>query len=200
MVTVKIYAEGGGEGHLLDTLFRQAWTQFFERAGLTGRMPRVVRGKGRARTMDLFSIAVDNSRPSELPLLLLDSEGPVQEGHSVWQHLFRQDKWSKPKGAADDQAFLMVQVMETWFLADREMMRTYFGPDLRESPLRGWVQLESVSNETVFDALEKATAACGRKKYAKGKISFELLGRVNPLKVENACSNAKRLLDYLRRL
>lgn len=48
-------------------------------------------------------------------------------------------------------------------------------------------------------ALEKATAGC-TKHYAKGKVSFELLGQLNPALVEAACPHAKELLDRLRRL
>ena len=53
-MTIKIYIEGGGEGKDLDSRFREAWTRFFIAAGLAGRMPRPVRGKGRTHTFDLF--------------------------------------------------------------------------------------------------------------------------------------------------
>lgn len=194
---VKLYIEGGGEGHLLDTLFRQGWKQFFEAAGLSGKMPSVVRGQGRKQTLDLFVTAVANPRGGTLPLLLVDSEDPVEEGHSVWQHLEARDGWTRPPGAADDQAFLMVQVMETWFLADRNMLRRYFGNSLRENHLPQWPVLEAVPKRSVFDALAKATAGC-RKHYAKGKVSFELLGLLSPPLVEAACPHAKALLERLR--
>ena len=112
-MSIKLYVEGGGEGQLLDTLFRQGWTRFFEAAGLAGRMPSVVRGQGRKQTFDLFVRAVTHPRGGTLPLLLVDSEEPVEEGHSVWQHLEARDGWKRPHGTADGQAFLMVQVMET---------------------------------------------------------------------------------------
>jgi len=199
-VTAKIYIEGGGDGHFLDTLFRQAWTAFFKSAGLPG-MPRVVRGKGRRNTFDLFRTAVANPRPGELPLLLVDSEGPLTAGSTPWQHLAARpdDQWERPAGASDEQAFLMVQLMETWFLADRDLLRRYFGPALREEALRKWPVLEQVPKATVLAALDRATAACPTV-YAKGKVSFELLSRLNPASVEQACPNAKRLLDRLREL
>ncbi len=198
-MTAKIYAEGGGEGQLLDTLFRQAWTDFFKSAGLAGRMPRIVRGKGRLRTFDLFATAVRNPRPGEVPLLLVDSEGPVAPTGSVWQHLKARDGWENPSGPSDDQAFLMVQIMETWFLADRVSLRQYFGADLREDHFRSWPSLENVPKTDVLSALEAATAGC-KKPYAKGKVSFDLLGQLNPALVEAACPHAKMLLDRLRRL
>jgi hypothetical protein len=198
-VKVKIYAEGGGEGQLYDTLFRQGWSEFFRIAGLEGLMPSVVRGKGRGRTFDLFQTAVMSRKPHELPLLLVDSEAEVRTGHTVWQHLKVRDDWDKPEGAGDNQAFLMVQVMETWFLADREMLRNYFGPALRENHLHQWPVLENVPKENVFEALEMATAGCG-KRYSKGKVSYEMLARLNPTRVENSCPHAKLLLDRLRGL
>lgn len=107
-MSVKLYIEGGGDGPLYDTLFRQGWRQFFAAAGLAGRMPGVVRGQGRAQTLDLFATAVAHPRGG-LPLLLVDSEDPVEEGRSVWQHLETRDGWTRPPGAADDQAFLMLK-------------------------------------------------------------------------------------------
>lgn len=198
-MSVKLYIEGGGDGPLLDTLFRQGWRQFFEAADLAGRMPGVVRGQGRTQTLDLFAAAVANPRGGTVPLLLVDSENPVTAGHSVWQHLKARDRWERPSAAADDQAFLMVQVMETWFLADRDLLRSYFGASLRENHLRQWRDLEAVPKLTVLDALEKSTAGCQRH-YAKGKVSYELLGKLNPAQVEAACPHAKALLGRLRAL
>jgi hypothetical protein len=196
-VIFKLYVEGGGEGPRLDAQFRQAWQQFFGRAGLIGRMPKVVRGGGRLQTFDMFKTAVANPRGGEIPLLLVDSEAPVAKGDSVWEHLKARDEWQRPAGADDDQAFLMVQVMETWFLADRAMLKTYFLAPFRENALKEWPRLEAVSKATVYEALDKATAACA-KQYRKGKISFELLAMLEPSLVEQACPHARALLDRLR--
>lgn len=198
-MSARIYVEGGGAGELLDTLFRQGWSDFFRAAGLAGRMPRVVRGQGRLHTFDLFVTRVRNPRPGELPLLLLDSEEAVAPARTAWQHLKLRDNWDRPNGATDGQAFLMVQVMETWFLADRALLRSYFGPSLREGHLREWPALEHVSKPDVMNALEQATSGCD-KGYSKGKVSFELLAKVSPALVEAACPHARSLLDRLRTL
>lgn len=198
-MSVKLYIEGGGNGQLLDTLFRQAWKGFFEAAGLGGQLPGVVRGKGRAQAFDMFKTAVANPKAGVLPLLLVDSENQVAAGHSVWQHLKSRDNWDRPAEASDDHAFLMVQVMETWFLADRDLLKNYFGASLRENHLREWPVLENVPKDTVLDALAQATAGCD-KPYSKGKVSYELLGQLNPTRVEAACPRAKGLLDRLRGL
>ena len=144
--------------------------------------------------------AVRSAKPGDLPLLLVDAEDAVDADHTVWQHLKTHDDWDKPDGTGDDQAFLMVQVMEAWFLADRAMLRAYFGPELSEKHFREWPSLENVSKQTVYGALEKATAGCKRKVYAKGRVSFEMLAELDPLKVEMACPHAKALFERLRGL
>lgn len=199
MVKVKIYAEGGGNGELLHTLFRKAWADFFRTAGFEGRMPSVVRGKGRQQAYNLFKTAVQNSESNVLPLLLVDSEDAVDPNHTVWEHLKSRDGWDQPEGAESNDAFLMVRVMETWLLADRAALRNYFGSKLKENTLVEWHKLESVPKDSVLNALEKATAGC-KTKYAKGRVSFELLSTLNPAEVEKRCPHAQRLLSRLRNL
>ena len=196
-MTFTLYIEGGGDNRRLAAQFREGWTRFLGAAGLGGRMPRVVRGGSREQTFKQFTREVAKPRPGTLPLFLVDSEVPVAAEHSVWEHLHAHDCWTKPASAGDDDAFLMAQVMETWFLADRDAMRAYFGPRFVESVLRCWPDLEAVPKATVLDALKRATARCP-KRYAKGKVSFELLAQVDPILVESACPHATMLLDRLR--
>lgn len=197
MVNIKIYIEGGGDGKDLDSRFREAWTKFFKAAGLSGQMPRPVRGKGRKNTYDLFCTALEHRKSDELPLLLVDSEAALKKDHSVWQHLKSRDKWDKPNGANDEHAYLMVQVMETWLLADLEALQTYFGKNFKLNKIPAWTDLESVGKTVVFEALDKATAECGQKCYLKGKVSFEILGSIDPQRVTAKCPNSKRFLDFL---
>ena len=167
MVTATLYIEGGGEGRELRARFREGWKEFFNSAGVGGRT-KIVRGGGRRQTFARFATAVSDNSPGTVPFLLVDSEGPVAPRHSVWQHLRARDRLeSGLRSAGDDRAFLMVQVMETWFLADRGALRMYFGTRFRENSLRAWPNLEDVPKSTVLGALERATASC-RKPYSKG--------------------------------
>lgn len=195
-MTTTLYVEGGGDGRSLRARFREGWSGFFESAGLHGRV-KIVRGGGREQTFDRFVAAVTSGGVGASVLLLVDSEGPVAPGATAWEHLHARDGWTRPDAAGDDQVFLMVQVMETWFLADRDALRRYFGAEFRENAIGRWQVLEDVPKATVLKALERATAAC-RKSYAKGKVSFELLARVDPDRVEAACRHARALLDRLR--
>ena len=200
MVTAKLYIEGGGEGRELEIRFRKGWQTFFDAAGVGGQT-KVVRGGGRQQTFKRFTSAVRDHRGDTLPLLLVDSEGPVQPGHSPWQHLWarKDDRWPRPDGVGDDQAFLMVQFMETWFLADKEGLRRYFGSGFSEQAIKQWPELEAVPKDTASNALEQATAKC-RKGYAKGRTSFELLAHIDPARVSAACPHANALLERLTAL
>lgn len=199
MVRVRIFIEGGGSGEIPDKDFRQAWAKFFGAAGLTGRIPKTVRGESRNETFDKFKNELRKRRRDELVLLLVDSEGPVVHGQSVWEHLRQQDGWDPPAEANADSAYLMVQVMETWFLADRDALRRFFGAGLRENAFRAWPQLEEVAKDMALDALAQATVNC-RQRYRKGRVSCDLLRTIDPIRVAAACPHAKALLDYLRGL
>ena len=194
---IKLYIEGGGSSPTQATQFREAWKTFFLKAGID-RTLTAVRGGSRNDTFDDYRTAVRIKRPDELPLLLVDSEDLVTGGNTEWQHLKMRDNWNKPSGAGDQDAFLMVCCMETWFLADREALKRFFHGCWRDNALPQWPDLEKVPKADVFDKLAAATDACGKKEYAKGKRSFEILKAINPAKVEKKCPGAKRLLDRLR--
>lgn len=195
-----IYIEGGGDrNHHLETFFRRAWRSFFQKAGLGGSMPRIVRGGARNRTFELFSININNPAPDRIPLLLVDSESKVKKSHSVWEHLQTHDRWRKPSGTGDEHAFLMVQSMDTWLLADHAALQNYFGRGFRDNAIKQWSELEEVPKATVIEALRLATTNCS-KPYAKGKVSFGLLQRINPSHVEAKCPHFKALLTRLRGL
>ncbi|MEO6037071.1 MAG: DUF4276 family protein [Saprospiraceae bacterium] len=196
MVSIKIYIEGGGKGKYLEICFQRAWTKFFQSAGLSGQMPRPVRGKGRKQAYDLFVTALEKREKNVLPLLLVDSEDAITKGHTVWKHLQTRDGLEKPEKAGDKHAYLMVQLMETWLIADPEALHDYFGSRFKSNSIPVWTNLETVSKPDILNALDKATARC-EKCYAKGKISFEVLGKISPEKVAEKCPHAKRFLDFL---
>ena len=195
MVKVKLYVEGTGNDRQR-AIFREAFRDFFAAAGVTKR-PGTVPCGSRQEAYESFVAAVRERNPGVLPLLLVDSEKVVDPTDDVWQHLKKCDKWDRPQGASDDQAFLMVQIMETWFLADVENLRKYFGSRFKVESLEKWPKLEAVDKDKVIEALKKATSGC-KKPYSKREHSFDLIGRIRPSFVERASPHAKSLLDRLR--
>lgn len=198
MVSIKIYVEGGGDRKDLKTRCRQGFSQFFEKAGLKGQMPAVVSCGSRQKAYDNFCTATKTSGDDELPMLLVDSEEAVCQ--SPWKHLQTRDGWTRPDEALDEQAHLMVQVMESWFLADRPALVRHFGQGFRESALPNRTKIEEVPKQEVFDSLKSATRDCGKDKVydekAKGRHSFDILGKIDPVKVRDL-PHVERLLQCL---
>ena len=196
---VRIFIEGGGTAS--DGVFTEGWRKFFVAAGLLGQMPRVVRGEGREQTFDKFKTALQRRRPNELPILLVDSEEPVAPDHTVWQHLQsrHQHRFARPTDADDDSAFMMVQAMETWFIADQPALEGFFGTPFNRMTLQNLPALESIPKDDSLTMLRQATRRC-RPRYRKSSVSYRLLAEIDPDLVAAACPHAKALLEYLRGL
>jgi len=197
LVIIKLYVEGGGDSKALKTACRKGFHQFLEKAGLKGRMPKVVACGSRRNAYESFETA--QCKSDGLPMLLVDAEAPVTE-MSPWQHLRNRDGWSCPCGASDAQCHLMVQVMESWLLADREALVSFYGQNFRENALPKNENIEQVLKLDVFRGLEHATCNTRKGQYSKGSHSFSVLGLLDPARVEGRSLHARRLLDTLRRV
>ena len=86
-------------------------------------MPRVVVCGGRSLAYRDFCVAQAKADPQFLPVLLVDSESPVTQP-DPWEHIRLRagDAWQRPTGASADQLHLMVQTMEAWFHADKDVL------------------------------------------------------------------------------
>ena len=127
------------------------------------------------------------------------ARGRVKEDQSTWEYLRDNDGWSQPHGADANQAYLMVQAMEAWLVVDRDALHGYFGRGFNENRLPGQSEPEQIPLNRLESSLKDASAGCSRQ-YAKGTVSFEILGLVDARNVEERCSHAKALFDYLRSL
>ncbi|MBL8848806.1 MAG: DUF4276 family protein [Planctomycetaceae bacterium] len=198
MAKIHIYFEGGGAGGSLRSECRRAFGKFFERAGFAGRMPKVIPSGSRSKAYSDFCRAVLHPEPGVLPMLLVDSEAPV--AGTPWSHVGQQqnDQWTCPQAATDDHLHLMVQCMESWFLADVEVLQQYFGNGFNQGALPATKNVETIAKSTVLNGLHSATRQSDKKgAYRKGRDSFELLERLNPQKVAAASMQARRLLSVL---
>jgi Domain of unknown function (DUF4276) len=200
MVELHLYVEGGGDSKTLRTACRRGFSEFLSKAGLKGRMPRIVACGGRKQAYDDFCIALRQSH--HVAMLLVDSEDAVTVS-SPWAHLLQRpaDAWPTPPDAEDDQCHLMVQCMESWFLADRSALRTFFGQGYDASALPSESNpIETISKPAVYQALAKATKGCKTKEpYGKGEHSFLLVALINPTNVTAASPWATRFVAVLKK-
>lgn len=196
MVGVKLYVEGGGDSHSLIIRCREAFREFLEKAGFNGRMPRIIACGGRQAAYDRFKTSNDSKETS---LLLIDSEEFVTS-HSPWDHLANRsgDGFTKPANATDDHCHFMVVCMESWFLADKDALSSFFGQGFNANSLPKNTNVESISKKDIYDGLQNATRHCKTQApYGKGKHSFDILLKIDPEKVCDASCWAKRFLVTL---
>jgi len=162
---------------------------FLRKAGLEGCMPRVYACGSRLDAYKNFIIAL---RQGQNAFLLVDSEGPIPEQcSSPWEYLSNRvgDAWECPLGANDEHCHLMVQMMESWFFADKETLENV----LNKLPAKLGTkigQIESLSKDEISRCL-------GSLGYDKGRHSFKILERTDPQKVMQASPWAKRFVDTL---
>lgn len=203
MVGMKLYVEGGGESNLLRTECRRGFSEFLKKAGLGGHMPRVVACGSRQEAYNDFCTALSKGDPA---MLLVDSEDPVaamQPPLQPWLHLLNRhgDNWAKPAMANDDQCHLMVQCMETWFLADCQTLETFFGQGFNAKALPTTANpIEGIAKLQVYQSLNNATRNCKTKApYGKGEHSFKLLALIDPTKVMAASVWAERFIVEMKK-
>lgn len=209
VVTYKLYVEGGGDSKALRTKCRMGFSAFFQKAGLKGIMPCIVACGSREKAYDMFCTAVAEPKSDERALLLVDSEAPVAAKHMIgkpeewrpWEHLRCDsgDDWVKPASSRDADCHLMVQVMESWFLADKNTLKDFFGQGFHFNSLPAHTNIEAVSKDAVYQGLKNATRDCKSKCcYKKGDHSFDILIKIAPDAVCGASSWAKRLVTTLQ--
>ena len=198
MVTVTVYVEGGGQGKYLKSKCRQGFREFFEKAGLAGHMPRIMSCGSRNDTLKDFRVALGEEYSDDIPLMLVDSEAPVQMNGTSWQHLSARDCWERPKGAQDEQGHLMVQCMEAWFLADVSALENFFGAGFKAASLAKRDDIEKIPKRDVFVQLKSASRDSKKRAYDKGRHSFDLLAQIDPEKVISRSPFARQLVETLK--
>jgi hypothetical protein len=104
VVSAYIYLEGGGAGPKskeTDIRCREGFRKLLENCGFHGRMPRLVACGARGAAFDDFPRGHAASQ-ADYVALWIDSEDPIQDLESTWEHLDARDNWKRPADAADD--------------------------------------------------------------------------------------------------
>lgn len=193
MVNRTICVEGGGQGKGASIAHRKGFVSFVKRAGLQGKMPRIKLCGSRYNAYSKFK---KESEDSQDVILLVDAEATVAT-NQPWEHLKKEDGWERPDGTTDEQCHLMVQVMESWFLADKKTLKEYYRKGFNINALPKNPNIENIPKEDVIKGLNNATKNTQMGKYNKGSHSFEILARLDPEKVRKASPYADRFIKTL---
>ncbi len=193
MVNRIICIEGGGQGKGASIAHRKGFVSFVKRAGLQGKMPKIVLCGSRYKAYSKFK---KESEYSQDVILLVDAEATVAT-NQPWEHLKKEDGWERPDGTTDEQCHLMVQIMESWFLADKQALAKYYGRQFNRSALPKNQNIEEISKVDVEEGLKQATKKTQKGEYSKGSHSFKILALLDPEKVRKASPYADRFIKTL---
>ena len=157
MVTTKLCTEGGGN-KALNRECRRGFGKFIEKAGAARKMPQIVACGSRENAYERFKTVLATGYAA---ILLVDAEGQVAAAAEPWEHLKTSDGWDRPSGATDEQCHLMVQVMESWFLADVDALASFYGQGFQSDVLSSNPNIEQIpsrllKNPEVYSGLEAA--------------------------------------------
>ena len=195
---VSIYLEGGGDLPGSRAGLRQGMDAFLRSLKNAARRKalhwKTVSCGSREENCRRFENAVANGDPNETKILLVDAEGSL--AHTPCAHLQVRDGWDL-SFSSESTIHLMVQVMETWIVADPEALAGYYGQRFNVRVLPRRPDLEQVPKAHVESGLKDATRRTSRGVYNKTRHGSELLKWLDPARVKERCRHCKRLFEAL---
>ncbi|MEZ2280164.1 MAG: DUF4276 family protein [Microcoleus sp.] len=155
---------------------------------------------------DDFLMSVE-SYPEAFNVLLVDSESPVSESHTPWEHL-RSRKEDQPwildsLGIDDACCHLMVQTMEAWFIADIDALNKFYNGGFKADYLREKLENQSVEKVLKYNLtkwLKSATDETSKGKYHKTRHAPKLLALLDIDKVRKASPSCERLFTTITKI
>lgn len=200
---VRIYIEGGGDDRQGKRKLREGFRIFLREIAELCRARRigfdVITCGGRTAAYDDFCAALRIHRDA-VCVLLVDAEGPVASEGRSWDHLRVRDGWKRPDGVTHSQCHLMVQVMESWFLADIDALVAWYGKDFQGSALPTPSDVEKIEKPRIDEALKHATRRTQKGEYHKIRHASELLQRIEPVRVRAKARHCNHLFESLKAL
>jgi len=179
---IRIYFEG-------DSRLTEGFQKFLEQQIAAARERRcrvqLVNGGARSTAIEDFKLALQ-THPASWNVLLIDSEG-ADDGTLLAR--------SGLPPAQRSSVFWMVQLMESWFLADIPALRDFYDQGFREGRLAAKRDLENVPKKDVMTWLENATRRTRKGKYDKAAHAPRLLALIDPELVQKACPNCRRISE-----
>src|SRR5258708_5794242 len=129
------------------------------------------------------------SHPHAWNILLKDSEEQMPKSPTALCDRHGID----PKLVAD--VFWMVQLMESWFLADPEALAKYYGKDFLAGAIGGTQDVEKIPKSDVLHRLKQASRNTTKGEYHKVKHAPHLLERLDPRRVQEHASHCHKLFE-----
>ncbi|HEX6368441.1 MAG TPA: DUF4276 family protein [Longimicrobium sp.] len=198
MKDVWIYVEGGGGKDSKDQL-RQAFGQFLTGPRVIAREQgvrwRVVLCGSREQTYQKFRDRLRNQPDAGPVFLLVDADRPVDS--TPREHLAAGETRWDLSFATDGQCHLMVEVMESWFLADQATLFAFYGRDFAPGQIPNRTNVEEIPKSHVYASLDRATRNTRKGKYDKADHAPQILKDLDPDRVRARAPHCDRLFEAL---
>ncbi len=176
---IRVYFEG-------DRRLREGFAKFFDTLRDEARKRRagfelISSRDGESATRD-FELALRTHRGA-WNILLRDSEGPLGDCPSHAESIF----W-------------MVEMMESWFHADKDALARFYGSDFNRNALKANPNVEEIPKNDVISGLRDATRHTSKGSYFDHKATHGcgLLARIDPVLVQEAAPNCQRMFEAVR--
>jgi hypothetical protein len=176
LTEIRIYFEG-------DKSLRPGFAAFFSE----------IRDRGKEKRCKVEFIATDGTpdrdfdiamkaNPTAWNILLRDSEGPYN-----------------PSRSPSDSIFWMVEMMESWFHADKDVLEVFYGRGFRREALTANPNVEKIPKRDLVGGLKAATKDTGKGDYYRNKTTHgpDLLARIHPTLVRQAAPHCQRMFTSL---
>jgi hypothetical protein len=199
---IKLYVEGGGKGsHKRATIkLQQGFDSFFRELKDAAQNKKIsfkiIPAGNTQNTYDDFIFSVENS-PQSFNLMLVDSDDAVTENETARQFLQSKYKKWKLRKVEDEQCHLMVQIMESWFIADVDALKIFYGKEFKESAIPKNKNVEAIEKEIIEKSLKTATVKTQKGEYHKIEHGTKILELINPQKIREAAPHCRKLFEAI---
>lgn len=195
---IRVYVEGGGDRKDTKAQVKQGFRAFLNDLVILAREKRirfdVIACGSRNSTLDDFRTAL-RTHHNAFNILLVDSDTPVKT--TTCQHLHNPSRNWDMSSIDEEQCHLMVQVMETWVIADINALEAFYGQGFNKNSIPKTQDIEKIDKAALYSFLEAATRMTQKGRYHKIRHGPEILKRVDVSKVRNAASHCERLFAIL---
>lgn len=194
---VRIYVEGGGDGKDGKAQMRGGFSKFLIHLRNIARSKRIkwqiIACGPRNAAFRNFQNALE-SHPDAFNVLLVDAENVVTD--TPCKHLYQQDGWHMP-GITNEQCHLMVQMTESWLVADVEALRQFYNQGFNANSIPTTPDVESIPKNRLESALKAATRNTIKGEYHKIRHGPKILEQLNVDKVRERARHCDRLFQIL---
>jgi len=193
---IRIYVEGGGGGKENRAMIRRGLGEFLRELRDAARRYRIgwniVASGTRNSTFEDFQTAC-RTHPDAFNVLLVDSEGPLES--DPYLHLQHRNGWTIDM--PQERYHLMVQAMESWFIADIKTLQRFYGEFFNESALPRNPNVEEIEKAQLELSLINATRRTQKGPYHKVRHGSKLLALIDSERVRSRAKHCDRLFVTL---